>query len=106
MAKKLVIFVLISLGIISMNLTGNRLDSVRKSAENHQKSCIARIGQLTLQNKGRQNYCICVRDYLENVNAPHSIVDRVTFGYFWSKQEALEEYSGQLARCESGKYTN
>lgn len=103
MKKGFAFAVLAFLLFASLGISERRLDSTREDAKNWQGSCITSIGKLALQNKGRQNYCICMRDYLENVNAPHSIIDRFTFGFFWSKKEALKEHSSQLARCESGR---
>jgi hypothetical protein len=95
---KVVFSILISgLLALSLYMSGVRIDLAREGGKNFEVLCI--------KNNGGKNhqYCGCLRDYSENVNAPHTIVDRLTFGYFWSKKEAIDTFSDQLNRCNNYK---
>lgn len=78
---------------ISYWLTGIQVEAAIVKGESFKEGCI--------KLRSKPLYCDCIGNYFADTNAPYTVVDRVTLGWFWSRQEAQEKYASNKKYCES-----
>ena len=89
----LVFFVAIILSFVSYWLTGHQIEAAIAKGDTYKEGCI-KLGSNSL-------YCDCVGNWMATVEAPYTLVDRATLGWFWSSEEAQGKYEADRKACES-----